>query len=199
MIDYLQQNWLENLGILTSLICIYLNTQQNIWGWFWAIVSSAIYSVIFYKSQLFSDMGLQGVFILLSFYGWFSWQFGSKEKMVLSVSNIPLKILIICLIFFLIFTVISGYFLEKYTQASLPYLDSSLTAISLIATWMTARKYLENWLLWILANIAYVGMYLYKGLNGTAVLYILLIVLAVKGYRDWQPPLPPKGELSTRN
>jgi nicotinamide mononucleotide transporter len=186
MIDYLQQNWLENLGIITSLICIYLNTQQNVWGWFWAIVSSAIYSVIFYQARLFSDMGLQGVFILLSIYGWFSWQFGSKEKTVLFVSRVPLNTSTICLTFFLIFTFISGYLFSQYSQASLPYLDSSLTAISLIATWMTARKYLENWLLWIFANVAYVGMYLYKGLNGTAVLYVLLIVLAVKGYRDWK-------------
>jgi nicotinamide mononucleotide transporter len=186
MIDYLQQNWLENLGILTSLICIYLNTQQNVWGWFWAIVSSAIYGIIFYEARLFSDMGLQGVFIFLSIYGWFSWRFGNRDEKVLSVSKIPLKITILCFTFFLTFTLVSGYFLGKYTQASLPYLDSSLTSISLIATWMTARKYLENWLLWILANIAYVGMYLYKGLNGTAVLYILLIVLAMKGYRDWK-------------
>jgi nicotinamide mononucleotide transporter len=185
MIDYLQQNWLENLGIITSLICIYLNTQQNVWGWFWAIVSSAIYSVIFYQARLFSDMGLQGVFILLSIYGWFSWQFGSKEKTVLSVSRIPLNTSIICLVFFGIFTLVSGYLFSQYTKASLPYLDSSLTAISLIATWMTARKYLENWMLWIFANIVYVGMYLYKGLNGTAVLYVLLIILAVKGYKDW--------------
>jgi nicotinamide mononucleotide transporter len=186
MIEYLQQNWLENLGILTSLICIYLNTQQNVWGWFWAIVSSAIYSVIFYQARLFSDTGLQGVFILLSIYGWYAWLFGSKEKTVLTVSRISTKLSVICLGFFLVFTLISGYLFSQYTKASLPYLDSSLTAISLIATWMTARKYLENWLLWIFANIAYVGMYLYKGLNGTAVLYLLLIGLAVKGYKDWK-------------
>jgi nicotinamide mononucleotide transporter len=185
MIDYLQKNWLENLGILTSLICIYLNTQQNIWGWFWAIVSSAIYSIIFYQARLFSDMGLQGVFILLSIYGWYTWLFGSKEKTVLSVSKIPTKLSIICIGFFLVFTLTSGYLFSQYTKASLPYLDSSLTAISLIATWMTARKYLENWLLWVFADIVYVGMYFYKGLNGTAVLYVLLIALAVKGYKDW--------------
>ena len=186
MIEYLQQNWLENLGIFTSLICIYLNTRQNVWGWFWAIVSSAIYGVIFYQAHLFSDMGLQGVFIMLSIYGWFSWKFGSIEKTVLSVSKIPLKISIICLIFLVIFTLTSGYLFSQYTKASLPYLDSSLTATSLIATWMTARKYLENWFLWIFADIVYVGMYFYKGLNGTAVLYVLLIILAVKGYRDWK-------------
>ncbi len=185
MIEYLQQNWLENLGIITSLICIWLNTQQNIWGWFWAIVCSSIYGVIFYQARLFSDMGLQGVFILLSMYGWYAWLFGSKEKTVLFVSKIPTKLSIICLGFFLLFTITSGYLFSQYSKASLPYLDSSLTAISLIATWMTARKYLENWILWIFANIAYVGMYFYKGLNGTGVLYVLLIVLAVKGYKDW--------------
>ena len=185
MIDYLRQNWLENFGIITSLICIWLNTQQNIWGWFWAIISSAIYGIIFYQSRLFSDMGLQGIFILLSVYGWYAWRFKSEEKIALSVSKITPKLSLICLTFFVIFTLISGYLFSQYSRASLPYLDSSLTAISLIATWMTARKYLENWILWIFANIIYVGMYFYKGLHGTAVLYILLIVLAVKGYRNW--------------
>ncbi len=85
-----------------------------------------------------------------------------------------------------IFTAISGYLHSQYLRASLPYLDAGLTAISLIATWMTARKYLENWLLWIVANICYVGMYVYKGLYGTSVLYVLLIVLAVKGFVDWR-------------
>ena len=192
MIEYLQQNWLENLGILTSLICIWLNTKQNVWAWFWAIISSGIYSIIFYQARLFSDVGLQGVFILISVYGWRAWQFGSKEKSVLSVNKIPTELSIICVVFFLIFTLSSGYLFSQYSQASLPYLDSSLTAISLIATWMTAHKYLENWLLWIFANIVYVGMYTYKGLNGTAVLYFFLIVLAVKGYRDWR--LTVKGE-----
>lgn len=185
MYHYLQQKWLENLGIITSLICIWLNTKQNVWGWFWAIVSSAIYGVIFYQVQLFSDMGLQGIFILLSIYGWHSWLFGSTQKMILLVSKIPTKLSVICLGFFLIFTLISGYLFSQYSQASLPYLDSSLTSISLIATWMTARKYLENWTLWIFVNVAYVGMYLYKGLNETALLYAILIVLAVKGYRNW--------------
>ena len=190
--DYLQQNWLENLGILTSLICIWLNTKQNVWGWFWAITSSGIYSIIFYQARLFSDMGLQGIFILLSVYGWYAWQFGSKEKSVLFVSKIPTNLSLLCLGFFFAFSLISGYLFSQYSKASLPYLDSSLTAISLIATWMTARKYLENWILWIFANVVYVGMYFYKGLNGTAVLYVLLIFLAVKGYRDWR--LTVKGE-----
>ena len=96
MIDYLQKNWLENLGILTSLICIWLNTKQNVWGWFWAIISSGIYSIIFYQARLFSDMGLQGVFILLSIYGWYAWLFGSETETALFVSKITIKLSLLC-------------------------------------------------------------------------------------------------------
>jgi nicotinamide mononucleotide transporter len=186
MTNYLQQNWLEVLGIITSLICVWLNTQQNVWGWFWAIISSGIYSVTYYQTQLYSDMELQGAFILLSLYGVYQWRFSKGEKTVLPVSKIPSNLALICLIFLGIFTTISGYLHSRYSDAFLPYLDSSLTAISLIATWMTARKYLENWLLWIGANICYVGMYLFKGLYGTSLLYVLLIALAVKGFSDWK-------------
>ena len=183
---YLQQNWLEVLGIIASLICVWSNTRQNVWGWFWAIVSSGIYSVIFWQLNLKSDAELQIVFILLSLYGVYEWKFSKGERTVLLVSKIPLQLFIICLIFLGIFTAISGYIHSQYLAASLPYLDAGLTAISLIATWMTARKYLENWLLWIGANVFYVGIYIYKGLNGTSILYVLLIFLAVKGLMDWR-------------
>jgi nicotinamide mononucleotide transporter len=183
---YLQNNWLEALGIITSLICVWLNTRQNVWGWFWAIVSSGIYGVIFWQFGLKSDAELQGIFILLSLYGIYEWKFSKGEATALPVSKIPLNLILICLFFEGIFTLTSGYLHKEYLQASLPYLDSALTGMSLIATWMTARKYLENWKLWIGANIGYVGMYIYKGLYGTSILYILLIVLAVKGLMDWK-------------
>jgi len=186
MTEYLHQNWLEVLGIITSLICVWLNTRQNVWGWFWAIVSSGIYAIIFWQSNLKSDAELQIVFILLSLYGVYEWKFSTSEKSMLPVTKIPLLLAIICLIFLVVFAAISGYIHSQYLGASLPYLDAGLTAISLIATWMTARKYLENWILWIGANIFYVGMYIYKELNGTSILYILLIVLAVKGFMDWR-------------
>ena len=186
MIEYLQQNWLEVLGIISSLICVWLNTRQNIWGWFWAIISSGIYAVIFWQSNLKSDAELQIIFILLSFYGIYKWKFSKHTEVVLPVSKIPFQFALICLIFLALFTTISGYLHSQYLGASLPYLDAGLTAISLIATWMTTRKYLENWLLWIFANIIYVGIYLYKGLNGTSILYVFLIVLAVKGFVNWK-------------
>jgi len=186
MQEYIQQNWLEDLGILTTLICVWLNTRQNIWGWFWAIVSSGIYGVIYWQFKLYSDMELQVVFIILSIYGWYQWLFGGKEKTELPVTKMPSKFWLACTIIFVAFSVASGYMHGRYSDASLPYIDSSLTAISLIAQWMMARKYVENWILWISADFFYTGMYCYKGLYGTGVLYLLLSALAIKGYLDWK-------------
>lgn len=186
LIDYLQKNWLEDLGILTTLICVWLNTRQNVWGWFWTIIASGIYGVIYWQFQLYSDMELQVVFIAISIYGWYQWLFGGEKKTELTVSNLPSKYYIPCISVLLIFTAFSGFMHGKYTNASLPYVDSSLTAISLIAQWMMAKKYVQNWLLWITANIGYIGMYFFKHLYGTSVLYILLLILAIIGYREWK-------------
>jgi nicotinamide mononucleotide transporter len=186
---YVRQNPLEVAGIVATLICVWLNTRQNIWGWFWAIVSSALYGVIYYQARLYSDMELQGVFIVLSLYGWYQWRFGGTQRGELPVSTMPARFWVPCLLIFLAFTAVSGYLHGQYTDASLPYLDSALTAVSLVAQWQMARKYLENWILWIAADVCYVGLYLYKGLTGTAVLYALLLALALKGYLDWRRSL----------
>jgi nicotinamide mononucleotide transporter len=185
IIDYIQTNWLEVFGIVTTLICVWLNIRQNIWGWFWAVVSSSVYGVVYFQSKLYSDMELQIVFIVLSVYGWYQWLFGGADKTELPASKMPVKYIPICIVVGLAFTGISGY-LHSQTDASLPYLDASLTAVSLIAQWMMARKYLENWLLWIAANLVYIGMYYTKDLYGTSILYALLLIMAIKGYFDWK-------------
>ncbi len=183
---YLQNNWLELLGFFATIICVWLNTLENIWGWFWAIVSSGIYVVICWQSKLYSDMQLQIVFIVLSIYGWYEWLFGGKAKTELPVSKMPTALWLPCIIIFVLFTLASGYFHDHYTDANLPYIDSSLTGISLIAQWMMARKYLENWILWIMADVFYPILFWYRDLNVTSILYILLLLLAIKGYQDWK-------------
>ncbi len=194
--EYFRQNWLEAAGIVTTLICVWLNTRQNIWGWFWAIVSSGIYGVIYYQARLYSDMELQGVFIALSAYGWYLWLFGGVQRTELPVTRMPAKFWLPCGVVFLLFAAISGYLHGRYTDASLPYVDSALTATSLIAQWQMARKYLENWLLWIAADVCYVGMYFVKDLQGTALLYALLLGLAAKGYWDWKKSVTVRSDHS---
>jgi nicotinamide mononucleotide transporter len=186
ILSYLQANYLENLAIISTLICVWLNTKQNIWGWPWAIVSSVFYGIIFYKEALYSDMELQIVFIIISVYGWWQWLNGSVVKDNLPVTNTPKNELIILALILALFAWLSGLLHSKYTDASMPYFDSTLTATSLVAQWMLAKKYLQNWALWMVANIGYVGMYFSKNLTGTSVLYIFLFGLAIKGYLDWK-------------
>lgn len=184
--EYLQSNYLENIGIISTLICVWLNTKQNIWGWPMAILAAIVYGIIFYQAKLYSDMELQIVFVIISIYGWWQWLYGSEKKNTLKVIITPKRYFLILLVIFILFSCISGYLHKKFTDASWPYFDSSLTAISLIAQWLLARKYLENWILWIMANVGYILMYFSKNLFGTSVLYILLLALAIKGYFDWR-------------
>ncbi len=186
IIEYLLANWLENLGILTTLICVWMNTKQNIWGWFWGIICCSIYAYIFWQANLYSDMELQGVYVALSAYGWYQWKFGGKQETYLPVSNTPRMQWYIAVSLGAVFALVSGYLHQNLTDASLPYADATLTGISLVAQWMMARKYIENWILWIIANVGYIMLYMQKSLYSTSFLYVLLLLLAVKGYVDWK-------------
>ncbi len=185
IIDYLKNNLLENLGIVTTLICVWLNTKQNIWGWLWAIIASVIYGIVYFNAKLYSDMELQIVFIFISIYGWWKWVYGGPERSKLEVTNTPQKYYAYLVVILFLFACISGYLHQKYTDASYPFLDSTLTATSLIAQWLMARKYIENWILWGLVNIGYIFLYFSKDLFGTSILYTILLVLAAKGYYEW--------------
>jgi nicotinamide mononucleotide transporter len=185
IINYLLENLLENLGIASTLICVWLNTKQNIWGWPWAIIASIIYGLVYFEAKLYSDMELQIVFIIISAYGWWKWSTGTGPEKQLLVTNTPKKTYLFIIPIIILFALLSGYLHQKYTNASLPYFDSTLTAMSLVAQWLMARKFIENWILWVIVNIGYIYLYFTKELNGTAVLYLLLLALAIKGFYNW--------------
>ena len=195
MLDWLNQSWniavfittpLEILGFITGAICVYLNTQQNVWGWFFGIVNAVLYTFVFLDARLYADMSLQGYYFFTSIYGWWMWLYGGKNHQALPVSRTPAKLYGLFIGLFVVATASWGFLLNRYTDASLSYLDSALTAASLLGQWMMARKYLENWLVWIVADVCYVGMYLYKELHLTALLYAIFLGLAVVGYLQWR-------------
>jgi nicotinamide mononucleotide transporter len=176
---------LEITGVITGLLCVYLAARNNILNWPFAIVSVIIYIFIFFKAHLFADMGLQVYFLVMNIYGWWYWsQRASTEKKV-PVARITKKETALSAAAIIIFTVILGSLL-KYTTASFPYLDSFCTACSLVAQVFLARKVLENWLLWIFVDIVYVGVYLFKDLHLTAVMYAIYVGIALMGYIDWK-------------
>jgi nicotinamide mononucleotide transporter len=179
------QTWLEIIGVITGLLCVYLAARNNIWNWPFAIISVGIYIFIFFNSRLYADMGLQFYFMVMNVYGWYYWSHKPVSEKKAPVVLVCKKEIILSVIAVIIFTVFLGSVL-KYTPASYPYLDSFCTACSLVAQVFLARKVLENWLIWIFVDIIYVGVYIFKQLDLTAIMYAIYVAIALFGYIDWK-------------
>jgi nicotinamide mononucleotide transporter len=179
----------ELIGFFTTILCVWLSAREIVWGFPVAIVASGFYGVVFYQAKLYSDAGLQVVYIILSFYAWYQWLYGGKNRTELPVSRVPGRLIPVLSGIGMLAAGTLGYLSHRFTDASLPYLDASTTATSLVAQWMLAKKHLENWLVWIAVDIVYIGMYFYKGLYPTAVLYFIITGLAVQGYWHWRKNL----------
>ncbi|BAU52262.1 nicotinamide riboside transporter PnuC [Mucilaginibacter gotjawali] len=180
-----QQTWLEIIGVVTGLLCVALAAINNIWNWPIAIVSVGIFIFIFFKAHLYADMGLQVYFMLMNIYGWYYWSQAPDEEEKTPVLIVTKTELIYAGIAVVIFTFILGSLL-KYTPASFPFLDSFCAACSLVGRVFLARKVLENWLIWIFVNIIYIGIFIFKHLELTAIMYGVYVILALWGYFDWR-------------
>ncbi len=153
----------------------------------------SMYIYIYIEARLYADMSLQVYYLVISFYGWYMWLFGSKEnehRSELHVSSSSRRLLLFLGIItvFLFFGI--AWFLVLFTNSDLPYWDSFTTSLSFVATWMLARKKIENWLIWIAVDAVSVGIYVYKDLYPTAVLFLFLTLLAIVGYKKWKQDLP---------
>jgi nicotinamide mononucleotide transporter len=180
-----QQSLLEVIGVITGLLCVYLAAKNIIWNWPFAIISVVIYIFIFFEAHLFADMGLQVYFLITNIYGWYYWSRKPATADKTPVMRIKKNEIILSAIAIVVFTFILGSVL-KYTTASYPYLDSFCTACSLVAQIFLARKVLENWLIWIFVDVIYVGVYIFKDLHLTAIMYAIYVAIALMGYIDWK-------------
>ena len=172
-----------------GIAAVYLSARQNVWNWPLGIINVTLYIYVFYKAKLYADMGLQGIYVVLAVYGWWHWLHGGANHGALRVSRVPTRDIVLLGIAFVAGTTALTSFLSRATDASLPFADSALTAASLVAQYMMTRKYVEAWLVWIVADIAYVGMFTYKSLWPTAGLYLVFTVLAVVGWQQWRASL----------
>jgi nicotinamide mononucleotide transporter len=179
------QNWLEVFGVITGLLCVGLAAINNIWNWPIAIISVGIYIFIFFDARLYADMGLQVYFMIMNIYGWYYWSRKPQTADKIPVALVTTREIFISIAAVVIFTFFLGTVL-KYTPASFPYLDSFCTACSLVAQVFLARKVLENWLIWVFVDIIYVGVYIFKGLDLTAIMYGIYVAIALYGYFDWR-------------
>jgi nicotinamide mononucleotide transporter len=183
--NYLAANWLEIAGFLATLVGIWLTTRRLLICWPVVLVADVIYLVVFYRARLFSDALLQVFFVAFTLYGWWHWWRGVREDGEVRVVPLSVRGWVAGIAAGAAGAVLLGWLMVR-VGAALPHLDAALTSYSLVASWWQARKHTANWWLWIAVNLVYIGEYLYKDLVPTAVLYLLLVILAVMGLVDWR-------------
>lgn len=190
IVVYFIENWVELTGSLLSLIYLYLSVKQKAGLWIFGFLCSALYTVVFFQSKFYADMTLQIYYLGVSVFGWISWNAG-KNKLgnELSIKRTTTSsAIVISAIAFSLFW-LYYYILTNYTDSPLPMGDSFTTALSVVATWMLARKMIEHWLLWIVIDSVSAGLYFYKELYPTAILFIVYTIMAVVGYFQWRKSL----------
>lgn len=181
-------NYLEIIGTIVGLVYLWLEYKVSIWLWIAGLVMPAIYIFVYYDAGLYADMGINIYYLGAAFYGLAVWLTGKKtnESGELPIVSTPRKtflpMTVVCVISFFII----GWLLINYTDSDVPWFDSFTTALSIVGMWMLARKYLEQWLVWIVVDVVSSGLYIYKELYFTSALYALYTVIAIFGYLNWK-------------
>jgi nicotinamide mononucleotide transporter len=181
---------LEAAGVVTGIACVWLAARNSVWNFPFSILSCGLYFLVFARVRLYSDAGLQVAFIALSVYGWVAWLRGAaSDEPALPITHTPKRTAAWLTGAGVAFALAAGFLFGRYTDAALPFWDSSTTAISLVAQLLLSRRNIENWLLWIGVDVAYVGMYWHRHLFLTSGLYAVFLVLATYGYWQWRREL----------
>ena len=177
-------DWYEFAGFVTGVVGVYLVAVEHIVNWPVGIINVLIYAWVFFTSRLFADMSLQFFFFALSVHGWITWARGGTGKEERQITRIPNIGWLGIAVAWIVGTAI--YFpIIKHFKGVAPFLDSTLTVGSIIAQLLLNYKKLENWILWIALDAIYIYLYVSRSLISTAVLYGLLLILAITGLIGW--------------
>jgi len=220
MMNWICDNWIEVFGAVAGIIYVFLEIRQNILLWPVGIVTSAVYIYVFFTGKIYADMTLQGYYLVISFIGWYWWIRGTssqrsretqdnqgmsrgedEKKGSLRVTRISFCTgIIVSCVFFLLVTVI-WLILSRLTDSPVPLWDSIITSLSIVATWMLARKIYEHWFLWIVVNILSVGLFLTRGLFPTMILYMVYFIMSFAGLVEWKKTMikEPGGAAGSQN
>lgn len=199
IIKWLSGNYIELLGAILGIAYIFFSIKQSILTWPIGLATSALYVVVFFVSKLYADMGLQMYYVAISIYGWYEWLRGSQttHSDPVEVCHISRKLASILSVVSLLLFLLIWYILKEFTDSPVPIADALATALSIVATWMLARKVLEHWLVWIFVDAFSAGLFAYKQLYPTVILFVVYTVMAYIGYREWKRDLRSKETTAT--
>lgn len=178
-------SFIEVIAVIFSLACIWLAVKKHILNWLMGIIGVSAYMILFYQERLYADMLLQVVFISQGIYGWYNWVKNKERNDELEVGYLSRNELILYCLIILVVSATWAFILIKYTNASTPLVDAFVATTSLVANWLMAKKKIENWILWILADIIYIALFWYKQLFLSSGIYVVFLILSIKGLIDW--------------
>jgi nicotinamide mononucleotide transporter len=179
---------LEMLAVLLGLINIVLIVRRSVWNYPFGLAMVAIYAWIFAQPdvRLYSDVGLQVFFFVVQLYGWWNWSKSEAESGEVEVLLLSPKDRIGWIAAITVATLAWGALMHRFTSAALPWWDAFIAMTSVSAQLLMARRYLENWVLWIAVDAVAIGVYAAKGLMLTAILYTIFLIVSIVGLRSWR-------------
>ena len=193
---------IEILGTLVGLAYLWLEYRASIYLWIASIIMPAIYLVVYYNAGLYADFGINIYYLAIAIYGWAAWRFGFKlfgrndevQNQELPITRMPRKVWTVAALASCALTLIIAWVLISFTDSTVPWADAFTTALSVVGMWMLARKYIEQWWVWLIVDVACVALYIYKDLYFTAALYALYAIVAIFGYRKWKQIMTTQNE-----
>lgn len=180
---------LEAVAVLFGLASVWFMKKESILAFPFGIINVLVYVVIFVTAGLYANAAINGYFFFMSIFGWYNWSRRSGEVQVVRIGRCSsreriLNLLVIILLFLLI-----HHLLERYTESDVPGWDAATTAVYMVAQWLLSRKKIENWLLWISADVVMTGLCAWQGLYFSSFQYAVFTVIAVLGFREWRRKL----------
>jgi nicotinamide mononucleotide transporter len=182
----------EWLATITGFLYIYYTIREDIRLWIYGIISSALFVWVFFKSSIYANSLLYIYYVIIGFYGWYTWSRSEKEtdkEAKLTIHNSSIKKLIGYISVSVISAIPVYFILRKYSDSDAPLIDAVLTTGGMVATWMLTQKLIEQWIFWIIIDLVWCGLMIYKGMYPTLLLFIAYTILAFKGYFEWKKEL----------
>ena len=179
----------ELVAVALAIAYVILAIRQSLWCWPAAAISASIYTVLFFTGKLYMESILQVFYVLMAGYGYWQWRTLKNTAQQQSGGSIRRLSGLWHSKWLLMLTVLSmllGTALMWLTDADMPYLDTFTTVFSFFATFLVARKLLENWLYWVVIDVVYIGLFWSKGFYATALLFVVYTVMAAIGYLRWR-------------
>jgi nicotinamide mononucleotide transporter len=178
--------WLEYTAVAFNIAYVILAARENIWCWPMGIIGSGLSIWLFLESKIYAESVLFGYYVLMGFYGWWMWRKDKKESGELAIQTLTMGRHVLIALLGYVAAGLLFLILKNLTDAEMPLLDSFTTAFSFIATWMVAKRILENWIYWICLNAMTIYLYLSRDLSVYAMLSLAYTFMSVYGLFSWR-------------